>query len=164
MKRTILLSIFSATLVLMSISCKDDEVPELTERNVPQATIQGKVWADLNVTIPGYENAPSGTQIMAQVWTGDLMPVEDEDFIHTYQNYETTVDGSGNYSVSVDATTAGLSVRFIMDDFEYNQIQGINPADSSQIPPKRKIYSASDFSVGVVAGKTTIQDIFYDTF
>ncbi|MBL7111544.1 MAG: hypothetical protein ISS19_06355 [Bacteroidales bacterium] len=164
MKKTILLSVFSAALLLMSISCSKDEVPELTERNVPQAIIQGKVWADLNVTLPGYENAPTGTQIMAQVWTGDLMPIEDEAFVHTYQSYEANVDGSGNYSVSVDATTEGLNVRFIMDDFEYNQVQGTNPADSSQIPPKRKIYSAFDLSVGVVAGKTTIKDIYYDTF
>jgi len=164
MKRTNLLSIFSAALLLMSISCSKDEVPELTERNVPQAVIQGKVKADLNATIPGDENAPTCTQIMAQVWTGDLMPVEDEEFVHTYQSYVTSVDGSGNYSVSVDATAAGLNVRFVMDDFEYDQIQGINPVDSSQIPPRRKIYSAFDFSVGVVAGKTTIQDIYYDIF
>lgn len=170
MKQLIFLSMIAVGLIFINIGCDKDEVPELTERNIPQAVIKGKVFANLNVSsgFSGYESAPSGTKIMAQVWTGDLMPGveegEEDGFVHTYKNYETTVDGSGEYSISVDATTDGLTVRVICDDFEYDQIQGIHPIDSTQLAPIRRVYRVSDFEVAVVAGKTSIRDIYYSEF
>ncbi len=166
MKRKNYLVFFLASLLFFGMSCKKDEIAPLTERNIPQAIIKGKIFADLDVRgdSPGYENGPSGVKIIARIYAPDLAGgVEEERIPETYVLYETTTSGTGDYSLEVDANTEGLLVTLIADDFTYNQIQGIHPIDSVQIAPIRRVYSALDQSVSVIAGGTSVRDFYYNT-
>ena len=160
MKPKFYLSFFLVAIIFVGFSCNKDEIAPETTRTVPKATIKGKVWADLDVSSngPGLEAAPSGLKIIAQIWAPDLAEGI-EGVPETYINYETTTNGSGEYTIEVDATTAGLTVTLVSDDFTYDQVQGTDP----QTPPQRTIYWADYYQIFAISGGTLIQDIVYNT-
>ena len=164
MKPKFYLSFFLVAIIFVGFSCSKDEIAPETTRTVPKATIKGKVWADLDASSngPGLEAGPSGLKIIAQIWAPDLA----EGTVRvpeTYINYETTTNGSGEYTIEVDATTAGLTVTLVSDDFTYNQVQGIDPVSGLQIPPQRTIYWTDFYQIFAISGGTLIQDIVYNT-
>ncbi len=166
MKSKNFISLFLIAFIIMAISCKKDEIAPETERKVPKATIKGKVWADLDVgsNSPGMEEAPSGIKIIARIYVPDLAGgIEVERVPKTYVNFEATVNNSGEFSMVVDASTAGLEVTLISDDFSFNQKQGLHPADSSVLAPIRRLYTTNTQLVSVIAGGTSVRDIFYNT-
>ncbi len=143
-------------------SCNKDEEPELTTYNLEKATVKGKVFADLDITNSTYENAPSGTTVTARVRYSDLGISVGSGIMNQYKLYTTTVNSSGDYTLSIDASTSGTSAYFYLDDFTYDQILS---SDSLGIVKVRKIYYTDDFSLEVFSGRTTINDVYLqDTY
>lgn len=153
-----------AGLLFFGYGCKKDEIAPETSRNVPKATISGTLWADLDVGSDalGYESVPSGIKVIARVWAPDLATGINNDRIpQTYLLFEGQTNGSGEYSIDVDASTQGMNVTLFPDDFLYDQKQGLHPIDSTVLPPIRRVYSAGTHVVSVIAGGNTIRDIAY---
>jgi len=103
----------------------------------------------------------NSTKIIAQIWTGDLVPEPDPNFSYGYKTFTGTVDGSGNFRIEVDASYAGLNVTVYCDDFTFEQRQAkvgdVTPA------PIRRVYKAGPYNLFVLANKETVQDIYYSS-
>jgi hypothetical protein len=92
------------------------------------ATISGRLFADLNLTTAGLENAPSGLKVNSVIepgqfqnfvkHTGDgkIISISYERVINT-----ATTTLNGDYSIQVPATGSGLKIILNPDDFVYNQ-------------------------------------------
>ena len=158
---TLLLSALLA-IALFFQSCTKDEVAPLTTYNVPQATIKGKVFAELNTTTesPGMEYAPSGTKIIVQIAASQYGINASLSPQNSYKNYETTVTSTGDYSVTIDATTFGIELWIYANDFEYMKVIGKDA--QSQPITVRTIYDAPNYKLtGVIGGQTVYKDIVY---
>lgn len=163
MKKSILfyLSVFlSFTLLLQS--CSKDPVAELTSYNAPQATIKGKVYAELNTSAdsPGLEYAPSGTKIILQVAVDQFGIDISGSPQNGYKNYEALVNGTGDYTFTIDATTFGIEVWLYTNQFEYMQVRG---KDAQGVPiTVRTIYATTPSKVtGIIGGQTIYKDLIY---
>lgn len=159
MKRRFLVLIsflFGAAILIQS--CSKDEVAPLTSYNVPKGTIKGKTFAELDLTTAGYENVPSGTKLMLRISVAQY-GIDPGDSRNAYKTYEATVGATGDYSFTVDATTAGVSTDLVCIYFEYNQVTGKNA--NNQPITVRRIYYFNQSSVSVIAGQTVYRDIYY---
>lgn len=157
--------IFLVFLALITIleSCKKDEVAPLTEYNVPQAIIKGKAFAQLDVSTassPGYEYAPGGTKIILRISVKEY-GINPGITRNEYKTYETTVTGTGDYSFTIDATTAGINLSMFCVQFDYLQYQGKDPA--GQPVNIRRVYYFNTQNLFVIAGQTLFNDITYAT-
>ena len=163
MKKRLLPLIAFSGILLLTLSCGKDEVPELTDYTVPKAVIKGKAYADLDLSQgnEGYETAIGNLKIIAQIWTGDLVSELDPNYSYSYKTFTGTTDGSGNYRIEVDATYAGLNVTLYCDDFAFDQKQA--KIGDIQPSPVRRVYSAGPYSVFVLANKETMRDIYYSS-
>lgn len=122
--------------------------------DLPMATLAGKAVAEIDLTSnTRYQNAPSGTKVLAELNLASVANVVFEDTennirftnieLPNLQSYETTVDGSGNYSLQVPAYRSGttaqsgtfISYNVVFDEFTANQKVAISNykdgADSS---------------------------------
>lgn len=140
------------------LSCSKDEVAELTTYNVPKATIKGKIFAQLDLVSPGYEFAPNGTKINIRI------PVEDYGIDlgditrNNYKIFQTTVNATGDYSFTIDATTSGVRVYVDIVQFEYLQYQG-KDANNQNINVRR-IYYINTQNISAIAGQTHYLDLY----
>lgn len=144
---------FLAAAVLVTSCKKDEETPGPS--TPATATIKGAAFAQLNDTTAEFERAPQGTVITALIDPDDLMVEPDTNMVSDKVRVTTTVDANGNYTLTVRARNAEVPVQIIADDFEYEQIKAGNTK-------ARKVYTAPDRTVNVVAGTTTITDITYN--
>ncbi|HBF88402.1 MAG TPA: hypothetical protein DDX39_07130 [Bacteroidales bacterium] len=170
MKKILSLTAIAALVIGITFSgCKKDE-EEYTPEALPEATIEGFVWADLNwandtadtVTVYQYnqEYAPAGTILIATLYAGDL--VDNPVAGYTYQTltYQTEVQEDGSYSFTVPAHANGVSVSIKCTDFEYDEIS-MDWANYPATETDRVVYTASSFSVTVYPNITKIIDINY---
>lgn len=150
------------TVVCILVSCKKDVVPELTTYNVPQATIKGKAFAQLDVSTasPGFEYAPSGAKLILRVSLSDF-GIDLGGSNNSYKTYDATVSATGDYSFTIDATTAGINASIYCVQFDYLQYQGKDLAGLSI--NIRKVYYFNTQVLSVIAGQTVISDITYNT-
>ncbi|MCH2235699.1 MAG: hypothetical protein MK078_15775 [Crocinitomicaceae bacterium] len=93
-------------------SCKD-ETPASSE--LGEATINGTVWADLdltNTTTEGIEGMVVSAIIDTRNWS------QDPDPFYNYEErvYSATVDANGAYSLTIPATEAGYNVTLRFSD------------------------------------------------
>ena len=153
MKKSSLLLMPVLAVAILFSSCKKEEEP--TTPTDTNATIKGAAFANMNnsSTSPGLERAPTGTRITALIDPMDIMIEPDTTMVTDKIRVFATVDAEGNYTLSVRARNANVPVTIIADDFVFDQVQ-----DSSTI---RKVYTANQFNVTVIAGTTTVSDIVY---
>ena len=126
------------------------------------ATISGRLFADLDLTIGGVENAPSGLKITTLLESSQLVDYvnhtgDGEILSIAYEQATNSVvsDGNGDYSVTVPATASGLKIVLTADDFVFDQITG---AGTTQ----RKIFTVSPDTVSVISGISYFRDIIYN--
>jgi len=127
-------------------------------------TIRGRLFADLNLTMPGMETVPEGTKVSTFIegsqlenyinhtGDGEILSIAYEDAVHS-----AITDNNGDYSIVVPASASGLTIVIQADDFVYNQIDtGGNP--------QRKTFHAGAGTITALSGLTIIEDITYDYY
>ncbi len=126
------------------------------------ASIQGRLFADLDLTAPGMETVPADIKVNTYLessqlinyvnHTGDgkIISISYEDAANS-----SLTDNNGDYSIVVPATASGLKIIIQCDDFAYNQIDaGGNP--------QRKIFHAAAQTITAFSGLTVFEDINYN--
>ena len=147
----LLFVLFGFTAVTV-VSCKKAEVASPVVVKTDQtATIKGKMQADLNLFTSGMENAPSGTKVIFQIEKIDLNSQAPSG---EYLLYETTLNGSGEYTIDLPTNANGVSVAIMPNDFVYNQVQWDETTE-------RTVFSAGQQNVTIVYGETEILDFNY---
>ena len=150
-KVTILLLVLFGFTAVTVVSCKKaQEASPVVVKTDQTATIEGKVWAELDWTEAGMEEAPSGTTIFFQIEKQDLNPQAPGG---EYLLYSTTIGSGGEYSISVPTNTNGVTVTIIPNDFVYDVETGGDDL--------RTVFSAGPMNVTVVYGETEIKDFSY---
>lgn len=126
------------------------------------ATINGRVFAELDLTTPGIENAPTGIKITTLLESSQLVDyvnhVGDGEILsvaYEQATNSTNTDGNSDYTITVPATASGLKIVFNTDDFVYDQVTG---AGTTQ----RKVYITVPDTVSVVSGITYFRDLVYN--
>ncbi|MEN8120269.1 MAG: hypothetical protein ABFS35_07980 [Bacteroidota bacterium] len=126
------------------------------------ATIKGRVFAELDLTTAGLENAPTGLKVTTLLESSQLV-----DYVNHTGNGEilsvayeqatnsTNTDANSDYSITVPATASGLKIVISSDDFVYDQITGVGTT-------QRKVYKAAPETVSVVSGITYFRDVIYN--
>ena len=163
MNKKITLLTFAAIVALfMSVtSCKKAKSNMDQLATLGKATVTGKVWAPLVDTFgtPGLQNAPSGTTISAWVDTRDLIVNPDGTASYAKRYYTAAVDGSGNYTLTVDVSQYQPATIHIMPaQFVYNQVVDGTTGTTTQ----RKIYYGVDADVTVIKDGTSYADLMYN--
>jgi hypothetical protein len=158
MKKTVLSGFILASLILMTVlvGCKKEEATNAPS-SIGVATLTGNIKAELDNTIDGMENCPGGTKIIAIINSSDLVPDGGGDIVYENIIYETTVDGSGNYTFNnIAAGNKEVTVKLYPADFIYYQKQWDNTT-------VRKVYSASEgLEMNVIKGQTKVLDFNYN--
>lgn len=147
------------------ISCEKDDNDEvkITEKELGKATIEGVVYANLNLANDTndfgsyevqYERAPAGTKIVATINGGEL--VSNPDPYVDYGNYifNTEVEGDGTFSIEVHASSHSANVILRAEDFAYEQ----QTTDSTT---ERVVFEANIQSPSVIEDMNSISDIYY---
>ncbi|OQX98014.1 MAG: hypothetical protein B6I20_11595 [Bacteroidetes bacterium 4572_117] len=126
------------------------------------ATIKGRVFAELDLSSAGIENAPTGTKITSLLESLQLLGYVNHtgdgeilDIAYNEAVYSTNTDINSDYSITVPATASGLKIVINADDFDYEQITGVGTI-------QRKTYSALSDTVSVFSGVTYFRDIIYN--
>lgn len=145
------------------------------------ATLAGKAVAEIDLTSnTRYQNVPSGTKVLAELNLASVANAVFEDTesnirftnieLPNLQAYETTVDGSGNYSLQVPAYRSGgvaqsgtfISYNIVFDEFTANQKVAISNykdgADSSGQRGFAGQFVAQDISTRFGMFNTTSND------
>ncbi|MCF6242942.1 MAG: hypothetical protein L3J74_16565 [Bacteroidales bacterium] len=126
------------------------------------ATLSGRLFADLDLTNAGLENAPVGIKVSTLIESSQLVNYvnhkgDGEILSISYENAanSTITDNNSDYSIIVPATASGLKIVIQTDDFVYDQIDvGGNP--------QRKIFHADADTVKVFSGITFYKDIQFN--
>ena len=125
------------------------------------ATISGRTLADLDETIAGLENAPSGLKISTYIDPTQLLNYVNHtgdgeilSIAYEHTTNSTTTDLNSDYTISVPATGSGLKIVISADDFQYDQttIGG----------PLRKTFNAINDTIITISGVTYFNDITYN--
>ena len=126
------------------------------------ATINGRVFAELDLTSPGIENAPTGLKVTTLLESSQLVDYVNHtgdgeilSIAYEQATNSTNTNANSDYSIVVPATASGLKMVISTDDFEFDQITGVGTT-------QRKVYSAVSDTVSVVSGVTYFRDIVYN--
>ena len=106
--------IFSALAIaaVAFTSCKE-ETP--TSSELGEATINGSVWAELDLTNTTPEGI-EGMQVTVIVDTEDWDQDPDPSYNYEERVYTTTVDANGMYTLTIPATETGYNVTLMFED------------------------------------------------
>lgn len=94
------------------VSCKKDE---LNSTELGTATINGNIWADLDLTdtdVEGVNGMPVTVVVNTMEW--DQQPVPG--YNYDDKVYSTTTSANGDYSLTIDATESGFDVDIMFED------------------------------------------------
>jgi len=125
------------------------------------ATISGRTLADLDATIAGLEDAPSGLKISSYIEPEQLINYVNHtgdgeilSIAYEQTTNNTNTDASSDYNIVVPATGSGLKVVIIANDFQYDQI--------TVGGPQRKVFKAISDTITAVSGVNYFTDITYN--
>ena len=152
----ILISLLSFVYLFTFSGCGEDE-EIYTPPAMTNAVIKGKVECNIDFLSPGLESATQGTRIIAQINASDLVTNPIPGYPYENLTFETTVDGNGNYQISVNANTKTVNVTIICDDFLADKREQF--PDSSF---EYHVWKAGPFSQTVVKNVTRVLDITYN--
>ncbi|MDR2813422.1 MAG: hypothetical protein LBB79_02015 [Prevotellaceae bacterium] len=116
--------IFSAmalTAVLMGASCAKEDPAKPVDYSAPekQATVTGKLVINENLTLsPQKYTAKEGITVIASVRYSSLNPSSSSSGAFSTS---TTTNSKGEFTLTVPATEAGVSVSFAVNDIEGSQ-------------------------------------------
>jgi len=126
------------------------------------ATINGRLFAELDLTTPGIENAPVGIKVTAVLESSQMVNYinhtgdgEILDISYEQATNHAFTDANSDYTIIVPATASGLKIVINTDDFVYDQITA--PATT-----QRKTYSSVADTVSVISGITYFRDVVYN--
>lgn len=126
------------------------------------ATISGRMFADLDLTTAGLENAPSGFKVSAVLEPSQLVDYVNHtgdgeilSIAYEQATNSTLSNTNSDYTLTVPATASGLKIILSADDFVYDQITGTATS-------QRKVYTVNPVTVSVSSGKTYFRDIVYN--
>ncbi len=126
------------------------------------ATINGRLFADLDLTTAGLENAPVGIKVSTLIESDQLVNYvnhtgDGEILSISYENAanSTVSDANSDYSIIVPASASGLKIVIRTDDFVYDQI------DAGGIP-QRKIFHADADTITTISGVMQFRDIVFN--
>ncbi|WP_027420934.1 hypothetical protein [Crocinitomix catalasitica] len=167
MKRIILS--FVAISAIALVSCK--KVEPATPAEPGSATLTGTVYADKDLSndttdagvyIPGLDSelATSGTKLTFVVNSGDLDRSPEPGFDYQDLIFTATLNGSGEYTVSLPAISTALNVDVYFDDFKADQRQ--YTFDGTFESENKSFFLGSTTVGGIVDGVTKIQDFTYN--
>lgn len=157
---TVLAIIFTG----LAISCEPisnpDPVPAVDSTKT--ATLSGNVFANLDQTNDttgiredDYEAAPNGQTIKVVLDADDFNPsANPSDKI----SFETTVEGSGNFSIEVPAKDGPIDAEIYMDSFMASQ----NTASGSEEQAYASELHPNPYIVQITANLNTFQDLYYE--
>lgn len=151
----------------LTYACEDISNPEPIELVNPDkiATIEGSVYANLDETNDttgiielDYETAPENAVVKVVLDSRDFAGTPQPGVNYQSLTYNTTVDGSGKFTIEVPALDDAINAEIYVGEFSASQTQ----ADSTQ---QSKIYSPSalPYNVSIVADLTTFHNITYAT-
>jgi len=158
-KTTLVTSVVLLSSFAMLSSCsksKDNNTDQLA--SLGKATIKGKVTAPLSDTTISAQYAPAGTVINAWVDTRDFVLYDRSSDAYANRYYTTTVDASGNYTLTVDVSKyKPATIHIEPAQFEFNFITRVG----GTIRTTRKVYNALSGFESVTNGGIAIRDIAY---
>lgn len=126
------------------------------------ATIKGRLFADLDLSVSGMENAPAGIKVSTIIENTQLVNYvnhtgDGEILSISYENAvnSTLSDANSDYSITVPASASGLKIAIQPDDFIYDQI------DTNGVS-QRKIFHANPYTITAISGVTQFKDIIFN--
>jgi len=150
---------YAVMLMLVFTSCKKYEVTEpLDLSTLPTATIQGTLYADLDLTNAILEYVPEGTKVTVSI------PYADYDLTNASGgNYvlTTTIDKKGSFTINIPVVSSGVNANVSFDAFNYNVIQGITE-DTMRIWTQFNL--PSKLIAGVGSGSPSTSTKIEDTY
>jgi hypothetical protein len=154
MDKTILrLSLVSFLCLFLITSCdKEKEASPLSVDMAKTATLKGYVYAELDKTTAGMENAPEGTKVILTIEYSDLNSSSTGIWKDTVK-----IESNGTFEVQVPADDDGVTVTVAPLSFEYTQKQEFKNSDESV----DMIYTAPSTDVNLVADGFEITQISY---
>lgn len=123
MKRKIFSIVAIAAIAFVSCKKEDENSTELGE-----ATINGNVWADMDLTADGAEGV-NGMSVKVEVNTQnwDQQPVPG--YNYDQKVYTTTTDANGDYTLTIPATDDGYTVTIEFEDLYTTRTTSNGPED-----------------------------------
>lgn len=147
--KTVLAALVVFAAVFM-VSCdKDETASNLTVNLLQKGTIKGYVYAELDLTSAGLENAPVGTQVILSVPYSQLNSSASGMWKDTVE-----VNAEGFFVAEVPTGNASVSVSIMPQPFEAIQIQELG----SYEPEVRKIYTYGSMITKVSSGYSLTAD------
>lgn len=139
---------------ILFTSCEKIETSELTLDLTQTATVKVEFRAELNLTTPGLEYIPNGTNV--------IVSIPNNSFNATASGVWTTnaVVANGAIEVTVPATSNGVTVTFTPAEFVYAQVQTYG-ANSTTI--NKKYESDPKTLSGVKPGQERSLNATYNT-
>ncbi len=160
----ILISLLSFVYLFTFSGCGEDE-EIYTPPAMTNAVIKGEVKCDLDLTNFELENAPQGTKIISQIDAIDLVANPVPGYPYGVLTFETTVDGNGDYSITVNAGTQNIDVTIYPEDFVYDQIVWVDPIFGDTVggakTTQRVVFKEGIHIVNVIKNVIRIEDITY---
>lgn len=151
-----------SAIALFTACKKDDDNSKSQTSSLGKATITGKVHATLVDTMGAADAqyAPSGTQLQAWIDTRDLTVVP-ASTPYPKRFYTVTVDGSGNYSFSIDVSkNQSATVHIEPNSFAADVVKKMFP--DSVYKERHVFYPMYLSPVSVNAGSNNVIDIEYN--
>ncbi len=153
MKRVFFISAIMLASVFALVSCDKKEDNEA--RKNPKATIEGIVYADLDIPEAGLEFAPEGTKLFFRIDAKDLMVSPDDNTSYETLVYTTTVGEKGMYKITLpSAQHSAVSVKISGNDFRVEQEKA--GGDEEMV-----LFTLSNVTVSTMGGQSYIQDLQY---
>lgn len=134
-------------------SCDSEEETDAGE--TPTATIQGYLYADLDLSNTGNE-AVTNEKIYFYINSQDLVEAPIAGYDYKTLQYSATTNADGYYSITLPAAKhAAVAVTVEPNDFEYEQVQ----ADDTE---ERMYYEGIQEGVNIRANEDFYEDISYN--
>lgn len=159
---------FAIAFTGLVISCESISNPDPINAvdSTQTATIQGTAYANLDetndttgTTEEDYEHAPQGTVVKVVLDGQDFASSPQQNVDYGSFTYETTVNGSGEYSIEVPALGDPIDADLYFNSFTASQTQA---ADSSQ---EQRTYTpqSQPYTVSIIADLKSFNDAFYNS-
>jgi hypothetical protein len=155
-KQLIRLSLMVMPALALISSCSKDEDNKNERATLGQTTITGKATADLILNNGQLENVPAGTVILATISTRDLVLNETPGATYATKTYTATVDGSGNYTLNIEAGTKPVTVTITPNPFTFDQVLENGTTRSTMYT-----FPGATVVVSGTAGRSQVRNLAY---
>lgn len=150
-----------ALTAFLATSCeKDETAAPVTVDLFKTAKIKVYVYADLDLTKPGLEKAPAGTEIIFTIpndyFQGDIMPKKMMNPTSGNYSVTKTVDANGIIEAEIPAGSIEAYLTLVPVTFEAQQKQ-------DETTNTLKYYTASEESTYIIPDQTAVIQVIYNS-